>query len=63
MHKIHFNYIYSFKYNNCSLDNYCISSTIFKSNICFIDKPKHKFNLTFNHPVKELIWAAKLYGV
>ena len=61
MHKIHFNYTYSFKYNNCSLDNYCINSTIFKGNMCFIDK--HKFNLTFNHRPEELIWAAKLYGV
>ncbi len=65
MKKIHINYTYSFRCLDNTLDTDCIASKLFKGNTLILTIPKHKPNLnfTFNHPYKELIWAAKYYGV
>lgn len=63
METIVFDYKYTFRYANTSQDNYCINSNIHKGNICIISKRKADLNLKFNHPIKELIWCARLNGL
>lgn len=63
METVVFDYKYTFKYANISLDDHCIGSKVFKGKVCIISRRKADLNLKFHHSPRELIWFARLNGL